>query len=48
MDLLRPQSKGLSISTSAEDGIFIPSLFQQQVVNEDMLKGCLRDSFENR
>lgn len=47
-DLLRPESKGLSVSMSPDEGHIIRGAFQKPIYDLDSLKKALVDSAENR
>ena len=47
-DLLRPSSRGLTVSISAEDGVIISGIYKELITDEINLRKNLMDSCENR
>ena len=47
-DLLRPANRGLSISTTLEEGVIVQGLHRETVVDESTLRKLLIDACDNR
>ena len=47
-DLLRPSSRGLAVSVSAEEGVMVPGLHRETVRDENSLRRMFVESCENR
>jgi hypothetical protein len=47
-DLLRPSSRGLSVSVSAEEGVIVPGLHKENVRDENSFRRMFVESCENR